>query len=129
MQYIPCNSALLAQETLFMTQRGTFFAQRSQKSVQIATNLNSTSATLSTIRCNHCHRHNGRVACFHQTSCLYDITISFINVGNISVSKSRQNFGIKISTILWPHNIDNKTIISRNTLEATNIVLSFLEYS
>ena len=25
MQYIPCNSALLAQEPLFLTQKGTFF--------------------------------------------------------------------------------------------------------
>ena len=25
MQYIPCNSALLAQETLFLTQKETFF--------------------------------------------------------------------------------------------------------
>ena len=41
MQYIPCNSALLAQETLFLTQKGTFFAQRSPKSAKIATNLNS----------------------------------------------------------------------------------------
>ena len=41
MLYIPCNSALLAQETLFLTQKGTFFAQRSPKSAQIATNLNS----------------------------------------------------------------------------------------
>ena len=32
MQYIPCNSALLAQKTLFLTQKGTFFAQRSPKS-------------------------------------------------------------------------------------------------
>ena len=32
MQYIPCNSALLAQETLFLTQNGTFFAKRSPKS-------------------------------------------------------------------------------------------------
>ena len=40
MQYIPCNSALLAQETLFLTQKGTVFAQRSPKSAQIATNLN-----------------------------------------------------------------------------------------
>ena len=32
MQYISCNSALLAQETLFLTQKGTFFAQRSPKS-------------------------------------------------------------------------------------------------
>ena len=40
MQYIPCNGALLAQETLFLTQKGTFFAQRSPKSVKIATNLN-----------------------------------------------------------------------------------------
>ena len=32
MQYIPSNSALLAQETLFLTQKGTFFAQRSPKS-------------------------------------------------------------------------------------------------
>ena len=33
MQYIPsCNSALLAQETLFLTQKATFFAQRSPKS-------------------------------------------------------------------------------------------------
>ena len=32
MQYLPCNSALLAQETLFLTQKGTFFAQRSPKS-------------------------------------------------------------------------------------------------
>ena len=31
MQYIPCNSALLAQETLFLTQKGTFFAQDLQK--------------------------------------------------------------------------------------------------
>ena len=41
MQYIPCNSALLAQEILFLTQKGTFFAQRSPKSALIATNLNS----------------------------------------------------------------------------------------
>ena len=40
MQYIPWNSALLAQETLFLTQKGTFFAQRSPRSVQIVTNLN-----------------------------------------------------------------------------------------
>ena len=32
MQYIPCNSALLAQETLILTQKGTFFAQSSPKS-------------------------------------------------------------------------------------------------
>ena len=32
MQYIPCNKALLAHETLFLTQKGTFFAQRSPKS-------------------------------------------------------------------------------------------------
>ena len=32
MQYIPCNSALLGQETLFLTQKSTFFAQRSPKS-------------------------------------------------------------------------------------------------
>ena len=31
MQCLPCNSALLAPETLFLTQKGTFFAQRSQK--------------------------------------------------------------------------------------------------
>ena len=31
MQYIPCNSALLAQETLFLTQKGTFYAQRSRE--------------------------------------------------------------------------------------------------
>ena len=41
MQYIPCHSALLAQETLFLTQKGIFFAQRSPKSALIATNLNS----------------------------------------------------------------------------------------
>ena len=41
MQYTPCNSALLAQGTLFLTQKGTSFAQRSPKSAQIATNLNS----------------------------------------------------------------------------------------
>ena len=33
MQYIPCNSALLAKETLFMTQKGTFF-QKVRKSRQ-----------------------------------------------------------------------------------------------
>ena len=27
MQYKPCNSALLAQETMFLTQKGTFFTQ------------------------------------------------------------------------------------------------------
>ena len=32
MQYIPCNSELLAQVTLFSTQKDTFFAQRSPKS-------------------------------------------------------------------------------------------------
>ena len=31
MQYIPCNSALLAQETLFLTQKGTFLAKDLQK--------------------------------------------------------------------------------------------------
>ena len=40
MQYIPCNSALLAQGTLFLTQKGTFFAKRSLKRALIATNLN-----------------------------------------------------------------------------------------
>ena len=32
MQYILCNGARLAQDTLFLTQKGTFFAQRSPKS-------------------------------------------------------------------------------------------------
>ena len=32
MQYIPCNSALLAQETLFLTQKGTFLAKDRDKS-------------------------------------------------------------------------------------------------
>ena len=40
MQYIQCNSVLLAQEKLFLTQKGTFFAQKFPKSAQIATNLN-----------------------------------------------------------------------------------------
>ena len=31
MQYIPCNSALLAQETLFLTQKGTFLPKDLQK--------------------------------------------------------------------------------------------------
>ena len=31
MQYIPCNSALIAQEPLLMTQKSTFFAQRFPK--------------------------------------------------------------------------------------------------
>ena len=31
MQYIPCNSALLAQETLFLTQKGTFLPKNLQK--------------------------------------------------------------------------------------------------
>ena len=38
MQYIPCNSALLAQETLFLTKKGTFLSkdiQRVRKSQQI----------------------------------------------------------------------------------------------
>ena len=32
MQYVQCNSALLAQETLSLTQKGTFFARRFPKS-------------------------------------------------------------------------------------------------
>ena len=38
MQYIPCNSALLAQETLVFTQKGTFLPkdlQEMRKSQQI----------------------------------------------------------------------------------------------
>ena len=31
MQYIPCNSALLAQEILFLTQKGTFFCPKISK--------------------------------------------------------------------------------------------------
>ena len=31
MQYIPCNSTLLAQETLFLTQKGTFLPKDLQK--------------------------------------------------------------------------------------------------
>ena len=31
MQYMPCNSALLAQETLFLTQKGTFLPKDLQK--------------------------------------------------------------------------------------------------
>ena len=31
MQYIPCNSALLAQETLFLTQKGTFLPKDLKK--------------------------------------------------------------------------------------------------
>ena len=31
MQYIPCNSALLAQETLFLTKKGTFLPKDLQK--------------------------------------------------------------------------------------------------
>ena len=33
MQYIPYDSVLLAPETLFLNQKGTFFALRSSKSV------------------------------------------------------------------------------------------------
>ena len=28
MQYVPCNSSLLAQETLFLTKKNTFFGKR-----------------------------------------------------------------------------------------------------
>ena len=35
MQYIPWNTALLAQETLFLTQKGTSFAQISQKKCEM----------------------------------------------------------------------------------------------
>ena len=48
MQYIPCNSALLAHETLFLTQKGTFLPkdlQKVRKSRQILIR-NKTSATL-----------------------------------------------------------------------------------
>ena len=38
MQFILCNSALLAHETLFLTKKH-YFAQSFQKSAQIATNL------------------------------------------------------------------------------------------
>ena len=31
LQYIPCNSALLSQETLFLTQKGTFLPKDLQK--------------------------------------------------------------------------------------------------
>ena len=31
MQYIPCNSARLAREAWFLTQKGTFFAQITPK--------------------------------------------------------------------------------------------------
>ena len=31
MQYVPCNCALLAQETLFLTQKGTFLPKDLQK--------------------------------------------------------------------------------------------------
>ena len=31
MQFLPCNSALLAQDTLFLTQKGTFFCQKISK--------------------------------------------------------------------------------------------------
>ena len=41
MQYIPCNSALLAQGTLFLTQKGTFLPKDLQKKGEILTNLNS----------------------------------------------------------------------------------------
>ena len=39
MQYIPCNSALLARETLYFTAKKHFFAQSLPKSVLIATRL------------------------------------------------------------------------------------------
>ena len=34
MQYAPCNSALLTQETLFLTQKGTFFLAKDLKKVR-----------------------------------------------------------------------------------------------
>ena len=34
MQYIPCNSALLAQEVTVFTQKDIFYAQRSPKKVR-----------------------------------------------------------------------------------------------
>ena len=37
MQYIPCNSALLTKEKLFLTQKGPFFVQNVRKSRQIFT--------------------------------------------------------------------------------------------
>ena len=33
MQYIPCKSALLARETLFLTQKGTFFCPKISKKI------------------------------------------------------------------------------------------------
>ena len=42
MQYVPCNSALLAQETLFFYSEEHYFVQRFLKSAQIVTNLNIT---------------------------------------------------------------------------------------
>ena len=42
MQYIPCNSALLAQETPFLTQKGTFFCPKiSKKCVNLNLRQNS----------------------------------------------------------------------------------------
>ena len=41
MQYIPCNSALLAQEALFLPKKTLFLPKYLKKSALIATNLNS----------------------------------------------------------------------------------------
>ena len=40
MQYMPCDYALLAQKTLFLSQESTFFVPSLPKSAYIATNLN-----------------------------------------------------------------------------------------
>ena len=37
MQYKPCNSALLAQEKLFLTQKGTIFAQNTKNGTNLST--------------------------------------------------------------------------------------------
>ena len=57
MQYIPCNSALLAQETLFLTEKGTFFAQNlnsRQNSVCLSFKFSSESILFG--RCHPCSR-------------------------------------------------------------------------
>ena len=59
MQYIPCDSTLLAQETLFLTQKNTFFTQRFPKTLQIVSNLIIATKEPFTSSCNFCHLVSG----------------------------------------------------------------------
>ena len=81
MQYIPCNSALLAQETLFLTQKGTFLPKDLQKVRKSRQSLKFSSESKLFGGCHLCSRATSAILLYNIHCTKDDCSESFLCIG------------------------------------------------